>query len=242
VDKTETWQEHFWGTGDVSNPQYAGPSAIITAGYHYFILAESSATYYQQWDLGAEQANATVTLITTAQDYGPTTSDAGTVTGPPEIFISTGNAAAQLALYDLDADDTTGWVSKGTGNNSVLGKDFRFVKIKIPYTSGTGAFKKITQQRMTLNLATIRDQSLGPVTVSTLSGTPSNGKRVTFNKTFQDITSIMVTPIFKSSGNQNTAIYDFTDVANPTEFDVYLLDATDGSFALGDFTWQATGV
>ena len=42
-------------------------------------------------------------------------------------------------------------------------------------------------------------------------------------------------------GVQNTAIYDFNDVANPTYFIVYLLD-TSGNFATGDFTWQATGV
>ena len=130
----------------------------------------------------------------------------------------------------------------GSGNTSVLGTNFRYVKVKLSYTSNNGAFKKISQQRVTLNLATVRDQSSAAVTISTLSGTPTNGLRVNFNKTFQDVTSIQVSPKFKDSGNQNTAIYDFEDVANPTYFDVYLLDATDGSFALGDFTWQATGV
>ena len=72
------------------------------------------------------------------------------------------------------------------------------------------------------------------------------GATVTFNKTFTDVNSITVSPKFISGGNnnnnQNTAIYDFTDSANPTTFKVYLLDATDGSFADGKFTWQATGV
>ena len=112
------------------------------------------------------------------------------------------------------------------------------------------------------------------------------GKVVNFNKTFQDITSITVTPLLTGScsnnsytnriaceepgscdagghttrlaceaagqtwtsthtwtqGTQNTAIYDFNDVANPTSFIVYLLRADTGAFVTGDFTWQATGV
>ena len=146
------------------------------------------------------------------------------------------------------------------GNTSVLGSTFRFAKVKVVYTSNNGAFKKISQQKLTLNLATIRDQSNAPDTV-TNSGT---GKQVNFNKTFQDITSIIVTPVLTgtcgtgahtnkiacqiahsgqwTSGTQNTAIYDFNDVANPTSFQVYLLQATNGAFTTGVFTWQATGV
>ena len=248
IDTTETWEEHF------TSNSWAGPSAQIAAGYQYFVVPESTATYYQQWDLGTTQASATVTLVTTSEDFGPTTADGQVVTGLPEMFIS--NTEAH---YELDADDVTGWTSKGVGNNSVLGKDFRYVKVKVPYTSAAGAFKVISQQRMTLNLATIRDQSLTADSVTNAS----TGKTVTFNKTFQDITSIQVTPVLTGTcsngsyknriscelaggtwtqGTQNTAIYDFNDVANPTSFQVYLLDATDGSFATGDFTWQATGV
>ena len=159
-------------------------------------------------------------------------------TATPHIYLS--NTEAH---YEQDIDNNANWTSMGSGNVSALGSNFRYVKVKITYSGGgNGGFKKISQQRVTLNLATVRDQSAGSVTISTLSGTPTNGTRVTFNKTFQDVTSIQVSPKYKSSGNQNTAIYDFTDVANPTHFDVYLLDATDGSYALGDFTWQATGV
>jgi hypothetical protein len=255
IDTTETWEEHFIGTGSIGSPQYISPQAQITAGYHYFVIPETSATYYQQWDLGTTQASATVTLVTTSEDFGPTTSDGQIVTGLPEMFIS--NTEAH---YELDADDVTGWTSKGVGNNSVLGKDFRYVKVKVPYTSTAGAFKVISQQRMTLNLATIRDQSLTADSVTNAS----TGKTVTFNKTFQDITSIMVTPVLTgtcgtsahtnkiacelahsgqwTSGTQNNAIYDFNDVANPTSFQVYLLNAQTGAFTTGGFTWQATGV
>ena len=232
VNTTETWQQHF------VNNSWATPAAQVAAGFEYFIKPETTATYYQQWDLGTTQASATVSLLTTSDDLGKLIASPGTVSSAPEIFLS--NTESD---YELAATNTGGtWVSKGVGNTSVLGSTFRFAKVKVVYTSNNGAFKKISQQKLTLNLATIRDQSTGSVTHSTLSGTPTNGKRITFNKTFQDITSIQVSPKYKSSGNQNTAIYDFLDVANPTYFDVYLLDATDGSFALGDFTWQATGV
>ena len=193
-------------------------------------------------------------MITTAQDHGPTTSDGQVVTGPPEIFIC--NVEAD---YERDVDDTTNWTSKGAGNNSVLGQVFRYVKVKIPYVSSSGAFKKVSQQRLTLNLATIRDQSSSKRSVTNAA----TGLAINFNKTFQDITSIMVTPLLTGScsnnsytnriacelasatwtqGTQNTAIYDFNDVANPTSFIVYLMNAQTGAFVTGDFTWQATGV
>jgi len=238
VNTTETWQEHFVGTGSVSSPQYATPQAQVSAGFEYFIIPKNTATYYQSWDLGTTQASATVTLITTDENFGPTIASPQNVSATPEIFLS--NTESH---YEQDIDNNANWTSMGSGNVSALGSNFRYVKVKITYSGGgNGGFKKISQQRVTLNLATVRDQSAGPVTISTLTGTPTNGTRVTFNKTFQDVTSIQVSPKYKSSGNQNTAIYDFTDVANPTHFDVYLLDATDGSYALGDFTWQATGV
>ena len=52
----------------------------------------------------------------------------------------------------------------------------------------------------------------------------------------------MHTPLIAGPVNQNTAIYDFVDVANPTSFRVYLLDANNGAFSDGKFTWQVTGV
>ena len=285
VNALESWATHFIGTGAAlpgGTPQYLNPAALITAGHYYYLKPEATATYYQQWDLGTVQTTGTITVVTTSSDFGPTLSDGQVVVGSPEIFISTGNAAAQLALYDLDVDNTTGWVSKGVGNNSVLGEDFRFVKVKVPYTSSAGALKLIEQQRMTLNLATIRDQSFSKQTVTNAA----NGKKITFNKTFQDITSIAVTPGLTGScsggghtnriaceepgtcnnnsyttrstceaaeatwtstyswspGVQNTAIYDFNDIANPEFFYVYLLRADTGAFTTGDFTWQATGV
>jgi hypothetical protein len=112
---------------------------------------------------------------------------------------------------------------------------------------------------LTLNLATIRDQSSSKLSVTNAT----TGLAINFNKTFQDITSIMVTPLLTGScsagghtnriaceldsetwtqGTQNTAIYDFNDVANPTSFTVYLMNAQTGAFTTGDFTWQATGV
>jgi len=255
IDTTETWAEHFIGTGSIGSPQYTSPQAQITAGYHYFVIPESTAAYYQQWDLGTTHSSATVTLVTTSEDYGPTTSDGQVVTGTPEMFVS--NTETD---YELAADNTGGtWVSKGVGNNSVLAKNFRYVKVKVPYSSSSGAFKEISQQKLTLNLATVRDQSLSAESVTNAA----TGKEVSFNKTFKDITSITLTPILTgtcsnnsytnriaceaasatwTAGTQNTAIYDFNDVANPTSFQVYLLKATDGSFTTGDFTWQATGV
>lgn len=232
VDTSETWAEHFIGTGSVGSPQYSTPQALITAGFIYFVKPETTATYWQKWDIGSQLTTATVELISTSQDYN------GTVTSSPTLYYINDES-----VYESESiTSTTDWTAGVTGNTSLLATTFRFVKVKVVYTSVSESFRTISQQKLSLGLGTVRDQSLAEVTISTLSGSVTNGIRVNFNKTFQDVNSIQVTPKYKSSGNQNTAIYDFTDSANPTYFDVYLLDTTDGSFALGDFTWQATGV
>ena len=75
------------------------------------------------------------------------------------------------------------------------------------------------------------DSGTGTVTVA------NDGAAITFNKTFADIVSIQVTP---NGTSAIIAIYDFTDVPNPTGFTGYLFNSG-GTKITGSFSWTAKG-
>ena len=229
INTTETWQQHF------VNNSWATPQAQVTAGYAYFVKPEQTATYYQKWDMGTEIDTATITLTTTAEDK------VAAVSSTPTLYYTNSETVFEVA----DITNHTGWTAGTAGNTSLLANSFRYVKVKITYDGSTNkGFKEISKQSVSLGLGTVRDQATEDVSITWANR--ATGATVTFNKSFKDVNSITVSPKYISGGNnngrQNTAIYDFTDVANPTTFKVYLLDAQTGDFADGSFTWQATGV
>ena len=67
------------------------------------------------------------------------------------------------------------------------------------------------------------------------------GTQVLFERNFIDVRSILLTPKFNVVNGAMTAIYDFVDAANPTEFFVYLYKTSDGSRVSGEVSWQAEG-
>jgi hypothetical protein len=230
INTIETWQQHF------VNNSWDHPSDQVAAGYAYFFKPEATALYWQRWDMGTAIDTATITLTTTAEDT------VAAVATTPTLYYTNSESDFERTITDV-----TGWTAGTAGNTSLLANTFRYVKVKIEYNGSTNkGFKEISQQKISLGLGTVRDQATADVAISWANR--AVGATVTFNKTFTDVNSITVSPKYLSAGNnngsgrQNTAIYDFTDVANPTTFKVYLLDAQEGTFADGSFTWQATGV
>jgi hypothetical protein len=207
--------------------------------------------------MGTEIDSATITLTTTSEDK------VATVASTPVIYYTNSETIFEVA----DITNHTGWTAGTAGNTSLLANSFRYVKVKISYDGSTNkGFKEISKQSISLGLGTVRDQATTDVSITWANR--AAGATVSFNKSFTDVNSITVSPKYSQDGNnnsscsnnsyttrstcianggtwtarQNTAIYDFTDVANPTTFKVYLLDAQTGDFADGSFTWQATGV
>lgn len=231
---TETWLEHGTRHGILSSNTIQD---LINSTHEYYLTPTTNATYWQKWDLGTEVPQSTTSLIENIKDYS------GSVGA--SVYLYYLSESLGDTLYNTESlSSTTGWVAVNEGDTSFLVSNIRYLKVKIVYTSTNNSFREILEQSIDLKLRTIRDQSMASSSISW--GARSNGKVISFNKTFQDINSISVTPQFLSggnnNGNQNTAIYDFEDTSNPTSFTVYLLDAVDGSFADGFFTWQATGV
>ncbi|RLB61668.1 MAG: hypothetical protein DRH08_13580 [Deltaproteobacteria bacterium] len=67
------------------------------------------------------------------------------------------------------------------------------------------------------------------------------GTQVSFAQNFIDVRSILLTPKFNVTNGAMTAIYDFVDIPNPTEFFVYLYRTSDGLRVSGEVSWQAEG-
>jgi hypothetical protein len=97
---------------------------------------------------------------------------------------------------------------------------------------------KITNIRLKLDVKNLRDAGGGTVSNAT------TGAAVTFNKSFKDIRSIVVTAA-RNDTDMPTGVYDFTDVPNPTGFTVFLYatkGANAGNRITGDFSWSAEGI
>lgn len=97
------------------------------------------------------------------------------------------------------------------------------------------AFSVFSALRLRLDAKTIRDQGQDSVTDAT------NGKVVSFNKSFVDIKSITVTAAYNAS-YPVLAVYDFVDTPNPTEFTAYLYRVDTGAKVTGDFRWEVSGI
>lgn len=115
----------------------------------------------------------------------------------------------------------------------VFASDFRYIKVRIDVTSAAGQdLLQVVEAAIQVDVKIRTDQGSGTANAADVSGTS-----VAFNYAFADITSIVVTP---NSTTQVTAVYDFTDVPNPTGFSVYLFDNT-GARVSGGFSWTARG-
>lgn len=139
-----------------------------------------------------------------------------------------------VTSISLSADAVT-W-DDYAGASQVFAGNFRYVKVKLEAeaTSLVGIVR-IDEVRVTLSLKEKRDAGSGEVTSA------AAGATVTFNKDFIDVDSIVPSAAYQSAlgADQPIAVYEFTDVPNPTTFKVYLVNST--GKVTGKFSWQAKG-
>jgi predicted phage tail protein len=186
----------------------------ITAGFAYYgIPSQTSGSYEETIDYGAVLAGTKVTATLTS------TNIAGATVVTPTISVR-----------KLSTDPWTNYA----GLSQVYATQFQYFKIRYDFTSAGGDdLLLVTGLNIRLD-AKLRDDSGNGTAVSTDAG----GTAVTFNVAFADVDSISVTPLATSSV---VAVYDFTDVPNPTSFKVLLFNSS-GSRVSGAFSWSARGV
>lgn len=97
-------------------------------------------------------------------------------------------------------------------------------------------YSKLEGLRLRLDAKIKRESGADSVSNAT------TGKAITFSKTFVDIISITVVAAKQSDSYGITAVYDFSDVPNPTGFTVYLYRNDTGAKVTGAFSWEVSGI
>ena len=215
VNTTQTWKQHF------DAMSWTTLQDQVSAGYSiYGLPSETSGSYVQEVDYGTVLAGTKVVMALTG-----------------EHVIGSTTITPKISTKKLSGDSWTDFPgTASTDSNlrySAFSTDFQFVRYELAFgSSGNDDLLKMTALNLRLETKQIGDSGNG-----TASASDSGGTTVNFNVNFVDVESITVTP---KGTNPRIGIYDFTDVANPTSFKVFLYD-TSGNRQSGDFSWQARG-
>lgn len=191
---------------------WATPQAQVNAGFPIFIQPTLTTGYYEETvDTGALLAGSKVTLTVNGATV------AGSVTVTTRLSISANGSTW------TDYDNTT----------SVFGTSFRYVKYRVTVTgANTTALYRIAGINLRIDSKLINDAGAATCSASDVGGTTVN-----FNIPFVDVVGIEVTP---KGTTPVIAMYDFTDVPNPTSFKI-LLFTTSGTRTSGDVSWSVKG-
>lgn len=117
---------------------------------------------------------------------------------------------------------------------SVYASTLRYARVRLTFSGSDGDDLFIINSfRIMMDVKKETDSG----SVTALS-TDAGGTEVTFNKTFKDVNSITLTT---NSIQPITAVYDFTDVPNPTSFKILVFDSA-GYRITYPVSWKARGV
>lgn len=218
---TQTWAEHFVGTGSNASPQFANITAIINANFtKYLEPAPTSGTssYEEVFDYGTSLASTKITVQATDSAEGTL----GAVNLTSKLQIASGDSGGSF---------DTGVSASGSGV-SRFGVGLQRVKYTTSAVSTAGSLKKIKNVNFKLDTKIKNDTGTG-----TANASDSGGTVVNFNVTFVDVQGLAVTP---NTTSAVFAVVDFQDAPNPTSFKVLLYN-TSGTRVNGNFTWQCRG-
>ena len=235
VNTTETWKQHFIGTGSEASPQFNNMTALITAtptNTHYLEPAPSTGFYEEVYDYGTNLASTKITVTQGGSGLGSgSLQNQGIINTAP----------------DANGAFTTDGVTQTGQSFFRFGTQFRRVKYRTIVNSTNGRYRKITSLNLKLDTKILNDTGVGTANASDSGGTQVNFVPNPDGSTkFVDVQGINVTPNGSGTNTNNVsvtaiiAVVDFQDVPNPTGFKVLLFD-TDGLRVTGNFTWQCRG-
>ena len=224
----ESYEEHFDNNALDSSGTIIGPMAPLT--YH-----NPWRSPQDQVDSGypifIQPSNPTAQFVYT-HDLGATITDGALVTVVAPI-IQTVATVDMACTISLSPDDIT--YTAYADVFSVFANTFRYVRITLDFEADDNHELAIVGPiRLRLTLKKKRDAGSG--TSSAVAPVA-----VTFNQTFLDIRSIVVTAAYNAS-YPVTAVYDFLDVPSPTGFDVYCYRTDTGAQVANAFSWSVEGV
>lgn len=208
VDTATTYQAHF------TNNSWTSPQDQITAGHPYWVQPTTNSAYYEEViDYGSTIAAAKVSIVPTL----------GTGVGSPTVTYT---------IAVSNSSPTTGFTGYA-GVTEVYVTNFRWIRVKIAMT-GVGTDDLLRVSSLVTKLDVKQKDDYGSVVCNSAD---VGGTTVTFNKPFNAITSITLTP---AGTTARYCIYDFAGGANPTSFKVLLYDSS-GTRVSGTVSWTARG-
>lgn len=192
---------------------FTSPQDQIDGGFPFYIQPVPATAYYTETiDYGAVIPSTKITLALTRNNV------VGNVAIVPTI--ETSEDAETWAVFN--------------GVYECLSREFRYIRISLDLTTSDSGFTVITDSLLRLD-----------VKIKTIEGTGEalstdiNGTVVDISGLFVDVRSINITP---QGTVPITPVYDFLDVADPTEFKVYLFNSTTGERLSGPFSYNLRGV
>lgn len=188
------------------------PQDQVTAGYPVFIQPTATSGYYEE-----------------TIDYG-TVLAASKVTVSPDGYVASGSPVISCRI-SISQDGIT--YTDYDGQFSIYATNFRYVKIRITVTSSDQkSLYRLRGLNVHLDAKLVNDAGSLTANAADVGGT-----QVNFNIPFIDVISITVTP---QGTTPVTAVYDFTDVPNPTGFKVLLFNSA-GARVSGSVSWSVKG-
>ncbi len=198
--------------GHFTAHSWTTPQNQIDAGYPVYTQpASATGRYVEIVDYGATIPNTRVSLALTK------TAIVGDVTITPTLSTSL---------------DGTTWTDYA-GVYEVYAVNFRYVKIALAFATSNAGIVSITTSTLRLDVKLKTVQGM-----ATVAATDSGGTVVDITGQFLDVHSINLTPQGTTSA---TALYDFVDAANPTQFKILLFN-TSGTRINGTVSWTLRGV
>ena len=194
--------------------KWNSPSDQVNAGYPLYAQPTLPSGYYEEViDYGALLAATNVTVTPTMQ-------------------ILAGNPTTSVMISCSNASSTGPWTDYPNVNQVYL-TNFRWLKVRFTVTSPDNK-SLLAMTNLEIKLDVKLKNDAGSVMAN---ASDTNGTNVNFNVPFVDVISITVTA---AGSTPLTALYQFTDTADPTSFQVFLFN-TSGQRASGTVSWSAKG-
>ena len=213
VSLAETWED-WWDDNGYGSGTFQD---FIDDGYLTYITPDSTTT--AKYESGSVDMGAVFTNATFALEI--------------EWDILEGSDAVSVAPTMYSSPDNIVWATH-SGVNRIYVAGARYIKFDIDITVPQNTKIKITKASIVAVVKTVKSNGSDTVTVA------NDGKAVsiTASYAYADVDTIIATP---GGTTSKTAVVDFTDVPNPTDFTVYLFDS-DGNKTTGAFYYEIIGV
>ncbi len=231
VNTTETWAEHFIGTGSSSSPQFNNMNALITAtptNLNYLEPAPATGSYIEEFDFGTQLASTKITVTQGGNGVG-----SGSLTHSGIINTGTGDSGS----FTDDGEEQTGT------SFSRFGTQFQRVKYEVKETSNNGKYRKITSINVKLDTKILNDTGKGNVAPAlTGSGTYSQSSSNTITISISNhglLTGCFVTLDFTSGGQSSSGDgeYQITRVNNNS----FTVQASSSGTSSGNVSFSTSG-